>query len=71
MKVFEGADYPELLRRAKSLFAEAGASKPKASRAESVEIFVWGKGWRPPHQGHDGPAVRERPRPGAGWKSGG
>jgi len=67
MKVFEGADYPELLKRAKSLFAEAGASKPRASRAESVEIFIWGKGWKAPSG--EGPAApRARPQPGAGWK---
>ena len=67
MKVFEGGDYPELLRRSRALFAESGASKPKASRAESVEIFVWGKGWRPPSDG-DAAAPRTRPQPGAGWK---
>jgi 23S rRNA (uridine2552-2'-O)-methyltransferase len=68
MKVFEGGDYPELLKRTKSLFADAGASKPKASRAESVEIFIWGKGWKgPPRDGTDAPA-RTRPQPGAGWR---
>ncbi|MFZ4722159.1 MAG: SAM-dependent methyltransferase [Phycisphaerales bacterium] len=68
MKVFEGGDYPELLKRAKSLFAEAGASKPKASRAESVEIFIWGKGWKGPPQNGDEAPARARPQPGAGWR---
>ncbi len=71
MKVFEGGDFPELLERAQGMFREARASKPKASRDESVEIFIWGKG----HRGHvaddSAPAARTRPTPGAGWKSGG
>jgi 23S rRNA (uridine2552-2'-O)-methyltransferase len=68
MKVFEGADYPELLKRTRSLFAEAGASKPKASRAESVEIFIWGKGWKGAPRDGDGSTARVRPQPGAGWR---
>ncbi len=40
MKVFEGGEYPELLKRAGRMFAEAKGYKPRASRAESVEMFV-------------------------------
>lgn len=40
MKAFEGAEYPALLRRAQRLFESAKGFKPKASRAESVEMFV-------------------------------
>ncbi len=40
MKVFEGGEYPELLKRAGRMFGEAKGYKPRASRAESVEMFV-------------------------------
>lgn len=40
MKVFEGGEYPELLRRAGRMFGEAKGYKPRASRAESVEMFI-------------------------------
>lgn len=40
MKVFEGGEYPELLRRAGRMFDEARGYKPRASRAESVEMFI-------------------------------
>lgn len=40
MKVYEGGEYPELLRRAQRLFESARGFKPKSSRAESVEMFV-------------------------------
>jgi 23S rRNA (uridine2552-2'-O)-methyltransferase len=46
-KVFEGGDYPPLLRRTQSLFARAKGFKPTASRAESVEMFVIAEGFRP------------------------
>jgi len=40
MKVYEGGDYPELLRRAQRMFEAAKGFKPKSSRAESVEMFI-------------------------------
>lgn len=40
MKVYEGGDYPELLRRSQRMFASAKGFKPKSSRAESVEMFI-------------------------------
>jgi 23S rRNA (uridine2552-2'-O)-methyltransferase len=50
MKVYEGADYPALLARAKGMFDEARGFKPKASRAESVEMFVVCRGYRGPRE---------------------
>jgi len=40
MKVYEGRDYPELLKRAKTMFTGVKGFKPSSSRAESVEMFV-------------------------------
>lgn len=40
MKVYEGGDYPELLRRSQRMFGTAKGFKPKSSRAESVEMFI-------------------------------
>jgi len=51
MKVYEGGDYPALLVRAKAMFDEARGFKPKASRAESVEMFVVCRGYRGPDAG--------------------
>jgi 23S rRNA (uridine2552-2'-O)-methyltransferase len=48
MKVYEGADYPALLQRSKAMFDEARGFKPKASRAESVEMFIVCRGYRGP-----------------------
>jgi 23S rRNA (uridine2552-2'-O)-methyltransferase len=48
MKVYEGAEYPALLQRAKAMFDEARGFKPKASRAESVEMFIVCRGSRGP-----------------------
>ncbi len=46
MKVYEGGEYPALLRRTERLFDEVKGMKPDASRRESVEMFVVGKGYR-------------------------
>jgi len=40
MKVYEGGEYPDLLRRAQRMFEAVKGFKPKSSRAESVEMFV-------------------------------
>jgi 23S rRNA (uridine2552-2'-O)-methyltransferase len=53
-KVFEGEAYPELLARMKATFAEMKGFKPKASRSESREMFVIGRGYRKP-AGSPGP----------------
>lgn len=46
MKVYEGGEYPALLRRTERLFDEVKGMKPEASRRESVEMFIVGKGYR-------------------------
>ena len=69
MKVYEGADYPAMLRRAQGMFDEARGFKPKASRAESVEMFVVCRGYRGPAKeaaGERDPSLPKRP-PSAGW----
>ncbi|MFZ9880499.1 MAG: RlmE family RNA methyltransferase [Phycisphaerales bacterium] len=69
MKVFEGAEYPELLKRASRMFEEAKGYKPRASRAESVEMFVVCLGYR----GNDGrvptaeDAILPKRKPSKGW----
>lgn len=45
MKVYEGGEYPALLKRAAAEFDECKGFKPKASRSESVEIFLVAKGF--------------------------
>jgi len=69
MKVFEGGEYPELLKRASRMFEEAKGYKPRASRAESVEMFVVCLGYR----GNDGfvqnaeTAMLPKRKPSKGW----
>jgi betaine-aldehyde dehydrogenase len=69
MKVFEGGEYPELLRRAGRMFEDAKGYKPRASRAESVEMFVVCLGYR----GNDGfvqnaeTAMLPKRKPSKGW----
>jgi hypothetical protein len=73
MKVYEGADYPALLARAKALFDEARGFKPKASRAESVEMFVVCRGYRGPKREDSperDPSLPTR-APSKGWGSAG
>jgi 23S rRNA (uridine2552-2'-O)-methyltransferase len=73
MKVYEGADYPALLQRAGRLFQEAKGFKPKASRAESVEMFVichGFKGPRPQRAPRDDGFLPKR-KPSTGWKGSG
>lgn len=69
MKVYEGAEYPALLRRAKGLFDEARGFKPKSSREESVEMFIVCRGWRavPPRDPADHDPRLARGKPSAGW----
>ena len=74
-KVFEGGDYPELLRRTRTIFEHVKGFKPPASRAESVEMYVIAEGRRrdlgqtdemtPPTDPHA--IARSRPR---GWGAG-
>lgn len=48
MKVFEGEEYPRLLRETQRAFAEVKGLKPEASRDASREMFIIAKGYRPP-----------------------
>ncbi len=46
MKVFEGEEYPGLLKETGALFLQAKGFKPKASREMSREMYVVGHGYR-------------------------
>jgi len=41
-KVFQGSDFPAFLGEARAAFRTVNVVKPKSSRSESVEIFVYG-----------------------------
>lgn len=47
VKVFQGEAYPELLSRMKETFRTVITRKPEASRGESREMYLLGKGLRP------------------------
>jgi len=47
-KVFEGADLPEFRKQCQSQFKSVRVFKPKSSRSESVEIFLYAQGFNPP-----------------------
>jgi len=47
MKVFEGADYADLLAETRALFHSAKGLKPKATRGPSVEMFIIGHQFKP------------------------
>jgi len=70
MKVFEGAGYRDLVKRVEGTFAEARGFKPKASRSESVEMFIVATGFRPGQaKGDDVQEAQSPPRrkPSTGW----
>ncbi|MBL9141754.1 MAG: RlmE family RNA methyltransferase, partial [Phycisphaerae bacterium] len=69
MKVYEGGEYPGLLKYAQKLFDEARGYKPKASRDESVEMFIVCRGYRGLPQGHATPHDPRiaKGRPSTGW----
>lgn len=67
MKVFEGGSYPELLQRFRSLFRYAKGFKPKASRNESVEMYLVGHGYLAVEEKHErDPSLPPR-KPSKGW----
>ena len=47
-KVFQGADFPEFIQECKPLFETVKVIKPTSSRRESREVFVLGRGFKPP-----------------------
>ena len=73
MKVFEGEAYRDLLDRAAGTFEKAKGFKPKASRGESVEMFVVCHGHRPEsaspesEEPIDPSMIPAPPRPKPGW----
>lgn len=47
MKVFEGAEYPALLKDTQRMFREVKGLKPEATREVSREIYIVAKGYKP------------------------
>lgn len=47
MKIFEGAEYPGVLKETQALFREVKGLKPEATRDVSREMFIVAKGYRP------------------------
>ena len=71
MKVFEGQEYPALLKRSERLFQEAKGYKPRASRSESVEMFIICHGYRGPSPEPTTPddGFLPKRKPSTGWKT--
>lgn len=53
IKVFDGEAFPDLLKRARSMFGAVTVLKPKATRDVSREVYLVAQGFKPP----------KRPRP--------
>jgi 23S rRNA (uridine2552-2'-O)-methyltransferase len=53
-KVFQGAEFPRLREEFRARFERVTIEKPRASRAESVELFLLGMGFSASHKA--GPA---------------
>jgi 23S rRNA (uridine2552-2'-O)-methyltransferase len=47
VKAFQGAAYPEFLAAMRRVFATVASRKPSASRGESKEMYLLGKGLKP------------------------
>lgn len=56
MKVFEGSEYPGLIRRTERLFGKVKGFKPKASRDVSREMYVVARYYRGPDERSEGGA---------------
>ncbi|UCD74090.1 MAG: RlmE family RNA methyltransferase [Phycisphaerales bacterium] len=73
IKVLEGEAYPDLRARTRRMFDAVKGFKPKASRNESTEIYLIGKGYTggdgaPEPVAADEPAVElPRGKPSTGW----
>jgi hypothetical protein len=52
MKVFQGEHFAALMRRVKTLFTVVHTFKPTSSRSESVEVFIYARGYRGPLEHH-------------------
>jgi 23S rRNA (uridine2552-2'-O)-methyltransferase len=46
-KIFQGPDFDAIRKRMAGMFAEVRIIKPEGSRAESIEIYLAGKGFAP------------------------
>ena len=73
MKAIEGETYPELLSMTKSCFEKCKGFKPKASRSESVEMYVIGHSFKPSVSTSDATdeeaaTPTRRRKPTGGWK---
>lgn len=76
MKVFEGEEYPNLLRETQKLFADVKGFKPEASRDVSREMFIVAKGFKGAPKPDPLDALREgvplakaMPPPRDGWSN--
>lgn len=70
MKIFEGAEYPNVLNEARSMFTYCKGYRPDATREISREMFIVAEGFHAPTgAGRRGPAGP--PALAAGWGSGG
>jgi 23S rRNA (uridine2552-2'-O)-methyltransferase len=71
MKVFEGGDFPPLVKRTKSMFKDARPLKPVACREVSRETYIVGNGFKPVGETSPTPVVGSGPSPKApsGWGS--
>jgi 23S rRNA (uridine2552-2'-O)-methyltransferase len=70
MKVFEGEDYPRLLRETQAIFSTAKGLKPEATRGVSREMFIIGEGYTgqaPPAERASAKLAPARPAPKPGW----
>ena len=50
IKCFNGSGYSQIVESFKKVFKAVGPRKPKASRAKSSEIFLLGRGLKPPKE---------------------
>ena len=54
VKAFQGSGYPEFLGEMRRVFMTVASKKPGASRGESREMYLWGKGLRMTGGGREG-----------------
>lgn len=66
LKVLEGEAYPELLKRAKTMFDKVKGFKPKASRRESTEMYLTADGFQPGAAEAANDELPKMPKP-TGW----
>ncbi len=71
MKVYEGGDFPPLVKRTKSMFKDARPLKPEACREVSRETYIVGNGYRLIDETDITPVAGSGPSPKApsGWGS--